>query len=254
VIGVTVYRSDRTPSCGRSGNDLYQSLSEEVASEAVSSGVTDYLQKESGTGQYELLANRISNAVEQHQAKRRAELSYQAMDTANEGLSLVRGDGTFPYVNPSFAQLFEYEPDELAGEHWTVLYHNEEAERLSNDILPAVMEHGYWSGETVRLTKHGDRLVTDHRLSRTAEDVIVCTARDVTPERTASTGQSTELDPLVETMEGHAFYTLDHEGYVTSWNEGAERLTGYSATSSRESSKQSRSGSLSLTQMAASRS
>ncbi|MFC5135977.1 MULTISPECIES: PAS domain S-box protein [Haloferacaceae] len=38
--------------------------SEEVASEAISAGVTDYLQKRSGTEQYALLANRIRNAVE----------------------------------------------------------------------------------------------------------------------------------------------------------------------------------------------
>jgi len=33
--------------------------SEELASDAISAGVTDYLQKRSGTEQYELLANRI---------------------------------------------------------------------------------------------------------------------------------------------------------------------------------------------------
>lgn len=37
--------------------------SEEVASEAISAGVTDYLQKEKGTDQYEILANRIENVV-----------------------------------------------------------------------------------------------------------------------------------------------------------------------------------------------
>jgi len=47
--------------------------SEEVASEAIARGVTDYLQKESGTEQYELLANRVLNAVQQHRATRRAE-------------------------------------------------------------------------------------------------------------------------------------------------------------------------------------
>ncbi|MFB6254579.1 MAG: response regulator [Halobacteriaceae archaeon] len=47
--------------------------SEEVASEAISADVTDYLQKESGTEQYELLANRITNAVAQTRAKQRAE-------------------------------------------------------------------------------------------------------------------------------------------------------------------------------------
>jgi PAS/PAC sensor hybrid histidine kinase (EC 2.7.13.3) len=40
--------------------------SEKVASEAISAGVTDYLQKSSGTEQYELLAHRITNAVEHH--------------------------------------------------------------------------------------------------------------------------------------------------------------------------------------------
>ncbi len=38
--------------------------SEEVASEAISAGVTDYLQKGSDAQNYELLANRITNAVE----------------------------------------------------------------------------------------------------------------------------------------------------------------------------------------------
>jgi PAS domain S-box-containing protein len=204
--------------------------SEQVASEAISAGVTDYIQKGAGVSHYTILANRISNAVEQHRAKRQTNLSYRAMDTANEGLSLVTSDGTFSYVNPAFAQLFEYECDELIGEHWTVLYHDEEAERLEHDILPAVVEQGYWSGETVRLTKHGDRLVTDHRLTHTSEGVVICTAQDVTPERTAPTQQTTGFDLLVDAMEDHAFYTLDHEGYITRWNRGAERLTGYTAT------------------------
>ncbi|MDZ7701263.1 MAG: PAS domain S-box protein [Halobacteriales archaeon] len=43
--------------------------SEEVASDAISAGVTDYLQKEPGSSQFDVLANRITNAV----SKRRAE-------------------------------------------------------------------------------------------------------------------------------------------------------------------------------------
>ena len=47
--------------------------SEEVASEAISAGVTDYLQKESTTEQYTLLANRIENAVQARRDAQRAE-------------------------------------------------------------------------------------------------------------------------------------------------------------------------------------
>jgi PAS domain S-box-containing protein len=47
--------------------------SEEVASEAISKGATDYLQKGGGSEQYELLANRVRNAVEQYRSQHRAE-------------------------------------------------------------------------------------------------------------------------------------------------------------------------------------
>ncbi|GAB3417448.1 hypothetical protein GCM10027435_16300 [Haloparvum alkalitolerans] len=43
--------------------------SEEIASEAVSAGVTDYLRKGPGIERYEVLANRIRNAVEQLRAR-----------------------------------------------------------------------------------------------------------------------------------------------------------------------------------------
>ncbi|MFC6988998.1 PAS domain S-box protein [Haloplanus sp. GCM10025708] len=45
--------------------------SEDVASDALSAGATDYLQKGSGTDRYELLANRIQNSVEQYHNKQR---------------------------------------------------------------------------------------------------------------------------------------------------------------------------------------
>jgi PAS domain S-box-containing protein len=41
-----------------------------VASEAISAGVTDYLQKETGLEQFTLLANRLENAVEQARTTR----------------------------------------------------------------------------------------------------------------------------------------------------------------------------------------
>ncbi|WP_241431233.1 bacterio-opsin activator domain-containing protein [Halococcus thailandensis] len=47
--------------------------SEDVASEAITAGVTDYLQKGGGLDQYTVLANRIENAVAQRRAERRLE-------------------------------------------------------------------------------------------------------------------------------------------------------------------------------------
>ncbi len=55
--------------------------SEEVASDAISAGVTDYLQKEQGTGQYTVLANRIEHAVEERRAKTALEESERMLST-----------------------------------------------------------------------------------------------------------------------------------------------------------------------------
>ncbi len=53
--------------------------SETVASDAIAAGVTDYLQKGSGTEQYELLANRIRNAVRARREDERADRQEQLM-------------------------------------------------------------------------------------------------------------------------------------------------------------------------------
>ncbi len=201
--------------------------SEAIASRAISAGVTDYLQKQSGTDQYEILANRIANAVERYRALRRTKLRERALETADEGLSLVEPDGTFSFVNPAFADLFGYDPDELHGSDWSVLYRDEEASRLENHILPSVVETGHWSGETVRSTKAGTQLVTDHRLTHTAEDAIVCTAKDLTEERVGSAEPGPAVELLADAIDDCAFYTLDHEGYITRWTGDARRLHGY---------------------------
>ena len=63
--------------------------SEEIASEAISAGVTDYLQK-GGPEQYEVLANRIENAVARRRAERGFERSNSLFDLVQR-LSSVGG-------------------------------------------------------------------------------------------------------------------------------------------------------------------
>jgi PAS domain S-box-containing protein len=152
---------------------------------------------------------------------------HRVMNTAREGMSLVRPDGTFAFVNAAFASLFGYGRHELLGEQWTVLYHDGEATRLADEILPSVRETGYWSGETVRLTKQGESRVTDHRLALTDEDVVLCTATDIAPDRAATRSTARNSDAVDDDVADAAFVSLDHEGYVTRWSDDAERITGY---------------------------
>lgn len=61
--------------------------SEAVASEAITAGVTDYLQKQSGTSQYTILANRIKNAVAQRHAEQEVEQTRQRLTEVTQNVT-----------------------------------------------------------------------------------------------------------------------------------------------------------------------
>jgi PAS domain S-box-containing protein len=63
--------------------------SEEIASEAISAGVTDYLQKETGTDQFTILANRVVNAVEQYRTRTELERRNKQLETVMANAPLI---------------------------------------------------------------------------------------------------------------------------------------------------------------------
>ncbi|EMA57923.1 hybrid sensor histidine kinase/response regulator [Halorubrum kocurii] len=99
--------------------------SESVASEAISAGVTDYLQKGGGTEQYEILANRVVDAVEKCRIEREAEQTRTHLraisDHSMDAIITIDADNRIQFANPAVERLFGYEPAELEGEPLGVL-------------------------------------------------------------------------------------------------------------------------------------
>jgi PAS domain S-box-containing protein len=97
--------------------------SEEIASKAISVGVTDYLQKQSGTDQYTVLANRIGNLVEKYRAEQEAERIRSRLEAittnSNDAIVAIDSDSTIRFANAAVEKLFGYLPDELIGEPLT---------------------------------------------------------------------------------------------------------------------------------------
>ena len=156
--------------------------SEEVASEAISMGVTDYIQKKTATSQYALLANRIRNAVESVWAQNERDRHLEAIETAREGISILDEDGYFVYVNQAYADLYGYQPNEILGEHWEFLSPADEIPYTYEEILPILNESGYWHGVTTGLRADQSTFVEDQVLARTNADGVVCTVRNITEQ------------------------------------------------------------------------
>lgn len=204
--------------------------SEEVASDAISAGVTDYLQKEGGTHQYTVLANRIENAVRKHRAETLMNRAFRAMDSAREGIALLDANGEFIYVNEAYTDIVEYEVDELIGEFWEIVYPESQVTRIYEEILESVPREGKWTGETVYKRKDGSRVLVNHALAYSEEGTMICHVRglsDTDLDWETLRGERDRFNLFIDAVEEYAIVMLNVDGYITTWNSGAERLTGY---------------------------
>jgi PAS domain S-box-containing protein len=102
--------------------------SEEVASDALSAGATDYFRKEAD--RYTVLANRILNAVESYRSQRaaiernRKLRRYERMvNTMQEAACIYDADGRFEIVNEYLADWYGTTREELEGTQSNLVSH-----------------------------------------------------------------------------------------------------------------------------------
>jgi PAS domain S-box-containing protein len=121
--------------------------SEEVASDAISSGATDYLQKGSGTDQYKLLANRVTNAVEQHQSKRELQRERSRMEFAlksTDAAIWTRDIETDEMeIHPTICPIFGTTIESL--DEWVEEIHPQDRDRAEEVIRSAARESESYS-------------------------------------------------------------------------------------------------------------
>jgi PAS domain S-box-containing protein len=132
--------------------------SEGVASEAISAGVDDYLQKGGGDEQYQLLANRVRNLVRQAHA----EASYRAI-FENAAVALTVRDtetGELVDANERYCELLGYEKEELLSLTFEELSVPEEGYTRERAIehIHAANEDAVETFEWLDRTKEGDHI------------------------------------------------------------------------------------------------
>ena len=160
--------------------------SEEIASEAIATGVTDYMQKRGGSDQYEVLSNRIENAVEQYRTQQQfwdALSWYQRLVEQNIAGVFVIQDRELAYVNQKLADIFGYDQGDLIGEPPVVLASPGERDRVERALkhcrrTPSeTFEDEFTgkrrSGEDITVEVHGGPVEYND------EQAILCILRDV---------------------------------------------------------------------------
>lgn len=164
--------------------------SEEIASDAISAGVSDYMQKESGNDQYSVLGQRIRNVVNRYRAgqeKREADIRAETILEASPDAILVSVGSEFVYANPAATDLYGVpESADLLGRQVSEFIHPDyrddvdrqlqqvESGELHTDHIPRTL-----------LTREGEEVpvqVTARHVKWEGESGVVAIVRDLSSQ------------------------------------------------------------------------
>jgi PAS domain S-box-containing protein len=208
--------------------------SEEIASEAISAGVTEYLQKETGTEQYAVLANRIERAVSETRAKTALEESERMLSTLISNLPgmvyRARNERDWPmeFVSDGCRDLTGYGPADLTTgdvEWGQDVIHPEDTGTMWEAVQEAIdarepFEFTYRirgkDGETRWVWEQGQGVYENGELVALEGFVT-----DITERREAQEKRR-RYETIVESMRDGA-YILDDEGRFEFVNEALVR-------------------------------
>jgi PAS domain S-box-containing protein len=211
--------------------------SEEIASDAISAGVTEYLQKGSGTGQYAVLANRVINAVEKYRAQTELAEREKRLNLFIEQspLGVIKWDDNFHIarVNEAAEDILGFEADELIGCSWEAIVPEADAEAVG-EVVSALLEArgGYHSiNENVRedgehiVCEWHNRVVTDE-----AGEVVAIFSQfqDITErkeEKRRSEQRRRRLEQILKTVPA-CVVQLNPSGEFVFANDRAEEVLG----------------------------
>jgi PAS domain S-box-containing protein len=156
--------------------------SEEIASEAISAGVTDYLQKSPGRDQYRILRNRIVNSVATYRSQRSLEIFRAAAEHSGHSIYITDSDGVIEYVNPSFTDITGYTAEEAVGKTPAILKSGEHGSEFYAELWGTILDGDVWENEIVNRRKNGELYVAN----QTIAPVFI---RDGDPERFVAVNQ-----------------------------------------------------------------
>ena len=214
---------------------------EEIASDAISAGVTEYLQKDVGTDQYTVLANRIRRAVGESRAKSALAESERQLSTLISNLPgmvyRARNETGWPmsFVSDGVEALVGYDAETIeSGEvMWGSLIHDGDAGQINPQVQASISADEPFEVSYRVTTADGDQRWLWERGRVVGRDDGVELLEGFITDITARKERERELErerefteALVDTLDD-VFYLISPDGEVLRWNDTATAVLGY---------------------------
>ncbi|MFA6093886.1 MAG: PAS domain S-box protein [Elusimicrobiota bacterium] len=167
----------------------------------------------------------VSDVTERVRSQKDLQQHRLAMESACDGMAILREDETYEFLNTAHAKIYGYgHPSELLGKSWRVLYDDEERRRFETEIMPALYRDGRWHGEAAGLRKDGARFPQELSLTVLPEGGLVCIVRDIS-ERTQVQSVLLQQKAAIESA-GDGIFILADDRTFSFVNDAFVRLHG----------------------------
>jgi two-component system, cell cycle sensor histidine kinase and response regulator CckA len=223
-------------------------IGEEVAVAAMKAGAHDYIIKGNLTRLIPAIERELRDAAERQsrqvaeQALRDSEARFRslaaelhilsdALESAVEGIAQLDTHGHYIKVNAAYARLVGYQPEEMVGMAWERTVHPAEQEKMAA-AYQYMLRNGKVEIETTGIRKDGSSfykqlvMVTTHDRERQSIGHY-CFAKDITERK--QTEQIILEQAALLNVATDAISVRDLEHHILFWNQGAERLYGWTA-------------------------
>jgi PAS domain S-box-containing protein len=176
--------------------------------------------------------------TERFEASKSSEGRYRMLIDAvtDYAIYMLDPDGTITSWNPGAVRFKGYDECEIIGENFSRFYTEEDRKSgLPQRALATAEREGKFEQEGWRVRKDGTRFwayVVIDPIRNSAGGLIgfAKITRDLTERKKAETElreSQEQFRRLVQGVTDYAIYMLSPEGYVSSWNSGAQRIKGY---------------------------
>ena len=138
-------------------------------------------------------------------------------------------EGNVASWNPGAERINGYGYEEIVGKHFSIFFPVEDVAIGKPDFgLKVAAETGSYRDEGWRIRKDGSRFWASVVTSKVLdENGKLIGFSKITRDLTEHWEVEQQYKRLIEGVSDYAIYSLDKDGYITSWNAGARRLKGY---------------------------